>query len=692
MTVSAVNYRNMNVLVYNGPGASPDSVKHAVETLRHFLEPYYAVSVVSQRVLQTEPWATKTSAVVFPGGADLPYIKECSKIFPLLKKFVSQQGGIFIGFCAGGYFGSGRVEFAQGDPILEVTGNRELKFFPGIARGPAFRGFQYNSESGARAAKLTTNNNEKLSTYFNGGGVFVDAQNLENVEVLATYDEPLDVSSTSMDSSVDGAAIVLCRVGKGTALLTGPHPEFIPRLLKKSIDTQYNSSVVDVLEHDEIKRLKFMKYILSKAGLRCNNDILEARKPSLTPLLVFAPNRQHLIEELVSGLTAESTLDSHQLNFESNKDKFRIYRGFAQYKNADDFLLEQDQDEVIKSIVLPSVSEDLPPPQLTPNFNVTEYFKYLNPNNSLGSMLMYGEVVTSTSALLDSNKTLLAKFPENTLLHIGRIQISGRGRGGNVWVNPKGVSASTACVNLPLQSPRTGKPVSIVFVQYLAMLAYCKAIVSYAPGYEDLPVRIKWPNDLYALKPEYYNKNNMKLLNNAVDHNLVPLNDIEPAYVKISGLLVNTNFLNGKYSLLLGCGLNVNNDAPTTSLKAWVDILNKEREQAGLEILPPVEIEKLQALYMNNLDVFLKNFIDYGATVILPQYYRYWLHTGQIVTLVDHFNARAKITGITDDYGLLIAKELVPGSDSQFTGTIYHLQPDGNTFDIFRGLISKKAV
>lgn len=95
---------------------------------------------------------------------------------------------------------------------------------------------------------------------------------------------------------------------------------------------------------------------------------------------------------------------------------------------------------------------------------------------------------------------------------------------------------------------------------------------------------------------------------------------------------------------------------------------------------------------MNNLDVFLKNFIDYGATVILPQYYRYWLHTGQIVTLVDHFNARAKITGITDDYGLLIAKELVPGSDSQFTGTIYHLQPDGNTFDIFRGLISKKAV
>lgn len=45
----------MNVLVYNGPGTTPGSVKHAVESLRDFLEPYYAVSTVNVKVLQTEP-------------------------------------------------------------------------------------------------------------------------------------------------------------------------------------------------------------------------------------------------------------------------------------------------------------------------------------------------------------------------------------------------------------------------------------------------------------------------------------------------------------------------------------------------------------------------------------------------------------------------------------------------------------
>ena len=123
----------------------------------------------------------------------------------------------------------------------------------------------------------------------------------------------------------------------------------------------------------------------------------------------------------------------------------------------------------------------------------------------------------------------------------------------------------------------------------------------------------------------------------------------------------------------------------------WIDILNKEREIARLDPLPPIQVEKLLALYMNNLQVILANFIDHGAKVVLPEYYRLWLHTDQIVTLSDHNNVRAIVKGITQDYGMLIAHELVSGSDTQTTGNVYHLQPDGNSFDIFRGLIAKKA-
>lgn len=693
----------MNVLVYNGPGTTPGSVKHTVETLRHFLEPYYAVSTISARALQTEPWMSKASAIVFPGGADLPYVKECRAVIPRIKDFVRKQGGLYIGFCAGGYFGSGRVEFSQGNVAMEVTGNRDLKFFPGIARGPAYDGFKYNSEEGARAASLVLQDGSEFFTYFNGGSLFVDADGYDNVEVLARYKELPNVSyyDSSPDTEKSGpAAVVLCTEGKGKALLTGPHPEFVPRLLMKSDDKHFVSSVVNVLVNNEPKRLKFMKDILTKAGLNCNNEFANVRAPNLTPLLVTASaGRQHLVKEFKDNLHAVSS--SEKLNncveIDGGNDMVRLYEGFEKsYNSATEFLRHGEPDEVTKTVIFPAEGEYIPDSSMTANYDIAKYFDHLNPDNTIGSMLMYGEVVTSTSSFLNDNKNVLSSVPDSSMLHVGTIQVSGRGRGGNVWVNPKGVSACTAVVSLPPRSPRTNKPVSIVFVQYLSMLAYCQAITTYGPGYEDIPVRIKWPNDLYVLNPRYYETNKLSLVGRALGQGsqaqVVPITDIEPAYVKISGLLVNSTYFSDKFTLLLGCGLNVSHDGPTTSLNSWIEILNQERDAARLDRLAPIEVEKLHALYMNYLEIHIKNFVDSGASSILPEYYRLWLHSNQIVTLTDHQNARAMITGITEDYGLLIAKELQSGSNTQFAGSTYHLQPDGNSFDIFKGLISKKAV
>lgn len=49
------------------------------------------------------------------------------------------QGGSYLGLCAGAYYACARVEFEPGTP-LEVVGDRELAFFPGIAQGAAFPG------------------------------------------------------------------------------------------------------------------------------------------------------------------------------------------------------------------------------------------------------------------------------------------------------------------------------------------------------------------------------------------------------------------------------------------------------------------------------------------------------------------------------------------------------------------------
>lgn len=121
---------------------------------------------------------------------------------------------------------------------MEVVGGRELGFFPGICRGGAFGGFRYHSEDGARAAEVEVVKGafdtgegglgeelpDGFRCYYNGGGVFVDAdkfgETTSKVQVLARYTEEIAV-----EGGETKAAMVYCKVGEGAAILTGPHPE-----------------------------------------------------------------------------------------------------------------------------------------------------------------------------------------------------------------------------------------------------------------------------------------------------------------------------------------------------------------------------------------------------------------------------------------------------------------------------------
>ena len=39
----------------------------------------------------------------------------------------------------------------------------------------------------------------------------------------------------------------------------------------------------------------------------------------------------------------------------------------------------------------------------------------------------------------------------------------------------------------------------VVFLQYLAALAIVEGVKTYDTGYQDIPVRLKWPNDICML-------------------------------------------------------------------------------------------------------------------------------------------------------------------------------------------------
>lgn len=158
----------------------------------------------------------KFSLFIMPGGRDRPYHAALKgPANEKIRAFV-ENGGVYLGICAGAYYACRRIEFDLGFP-LEVCEERELGFFPGKAIGPAYGNgtFEYKSEKGARLANIGTDGTERspLKMYYNGGCTFEG--DYPHVRILARY----------LDLPHHPPAIIECSVGKGKAILSGVHLE-----------------------------------------------------------------------------------------------------------------------------------------------------------------------------------------------------------------------------------------------------------------------------------------------------------------------------------------------------------------------------------------------------------------------------------------------------------------------------------
>ncbi|KAJ5112359.1 hypothetical protein N7532_000404 [Penicillium argentinense] len=654
-----------------GTGTTVDSVRHCLYTLRRLLASHYAVTPVTGDMLLKEPWTATCALLVIPGGADLGYGRTLNGAGNRrITQFV-RRGGRYLGFCAGGYYGSKRCEFEVGDKTMEVIGERELAFFPGICRGGAFPGFVYHSEEGARAAALNVSK-EALSignppmqfrSYYNGGGVFVDAPKYrdQGVEVLANYAEELNVNPGE-----GAAAVVYCEVGDGAAILTGPHPEFAAANLDPKTGGPGFKDVVDAITADDKERTDFLKACLSKLGLQVAQDT--STVPSLSSLHISGLDAEEPLE-ILSLLAPSLTNENGNEYLKDENDTFRIERPGAWNLSELETSLPSDgivdYQAVTKRLV---IHDDLPSSKLTPYFNHHAFYANLQQYQSesregaskFGSNLMYGEVVTSTNTILEKNTNLLRLLPQG-FTATATVQVAGRGRGSNVWISPAGSLIFSTIVKHPIEKIQSAP---VVFIQYLAAMAVVKGIKSYAKGYEKLPVKLKWPNDIYALDPE---------------------DPEQKRYTKICGILINSHFMANEYISVVGIGVNATNASPTTALTA----LAARYASPGAAAASPVTLEKLLARILTTFEDLHTRFLRTGFDRAFEEmYYDDWLHMHQIVTLEEEGGARARIQGITRDYGLLLAEEL--GWNDRPTGRVWQLQSDSNSFDFLKGLVKRK--
>ncbi|GMF00845.1 unnamed protein product [Ambrosiozyma monospora] len=244
---------------------------------------------------------------------------------------------------------------------MEVSGSRELKLFPGTARGAAFKGFHYHSDVGARAVQLKVNKDaetglpdyeqDTVVNYFNGGGVFIDANKYPNTKVLATYADPVEVE----DPSKLQAAVIICKVGEGRVMLSGTHPEFTPDLLHESGDAPNMSRVIKALRIHDKSRLEFLRCCLKKMGLKVNDSSAMVR-PSLTPLYLSSVDNGVSASQLVKAL--EEDVGYHiQSVMNCGGDRFKIIKGLSAAHEMEQKEFYEDPDAAIKDLVLCSPGE-----------------------------------------------------------------------------------------------------------------------------------------------------------------------------------------------------------------------------------------------------------------------------------------------------------------------------------------------
>lgn len=249
------------VLLYQDAGTSPFCVEQTYAALLETVSSAFRVELCDANTILNTKWETDTALLVIPGGRSLPYHQKLDhEGTERIRRFV-EQGGKYLGLCAGGYFGASQTVFYPNHPTMEIFSQSLLNFYPGVCQGPVYTDFAYQSEVGAHAAPLDITTSSliervglHIAIYNNGGGAFIDSQLYPNVEVLARY--------TEMSSD---AAIVACTVGQGLAILTGVHPEF--NIHQLDLDLTSQEDILEKLTTYEPQQRDLWTYILQALGV-----------------------------------------------------------------------------------------------------------------------------------------------------------------------------------------------------------------------------------------------------------------------------------------------------------------------------------------------------------------------------------------------------------------------------------------
>lgn len=246
-----------DILVYVDRGVDGGSLKQLMRSLKQEIDPArHTIKRVDAQALISGDWEKNTSLVIVPGGRDIFYHASLDGDGTRRMRSFVHNGGGYLGICAGAYFGCGRIEFEKGG-ASEVNGDRSLKFFPGLATGPAYGNNKYSYESaqGAEAALISWEEDKNCHVYFNGGCTFEEADTFSNVLIISRY----------LDLPHAPPSILSVAHGKGLVILSGVHFEYSSVHLP--VEEPFLSALHPFLQRGEVQRRTIFRDIIARYGI-----------------------------------------------------------------------------------------------------------------------------------------------------------------------------------------------------------------------------------------------------------------------------------------------------------------------------------------------------------------------------------------------------------------------------------------
>ena len=596
----------MNILVYSGRGTSQSMIAHTFTTLRKHVGNNYDIQQISSVNILKDPWANSTALLVIPGGRDLPYVEDLSSIgTSYIRKYV-ENGGNYLGICAGAYFASSRVEFEKNRKEYTVIGDRDLALSISVAKGSIVQDFTYDSEQGAKTLSILNCQDESISDCYVNGSPYFEYRNEipSNESIIAYYVIPeLDSKPLKLP------AIIQCKLGSGTAILSGPHIEYDPELA-------INGSKVlnDSISLRNECRVELIRDVFKRLGLKLNQVKKSEFDLRNTSLYITSLNNELVSNVLdkIKSVSKQVLIVNHNVSnailLSDDLNTICCMQQDGLLTKSDLQVLDISIDHIINetaplkvkdsNISLYSCNEP-PPITNTFEFNTLNYFKYLNEFSTaplvFGLPIIYGHVMNSTQTFLSDNYRFKQCLNDG-IVCVTTHQTAGKGRGKNSWISKAG------CLMFSfLLRHRSTK--SVVFIQYLAGIAIVESLKSFH-GLKNLAVSIKWPNDIYA-----------------------SINPSEKSsYKKVGGIIVSSSFERGEFTLVIGIGVNISNSTPTVSIN---DIIKNSLPDADL-----LSREQVLAKFFVYFDKMYKEFTRNDSFSSFEDlYYRNWLHSYYKVNL-----------------------------------------------------------